>query len=162
MKDIRIGICGFLVIVIFSCNSAKRIAAGKQASEAVFARGARIANNNFTGTAWLQMLVNSDRTFNTSVGNVTFEPGARTNWHYHPGGQLLLVTSGKGRYQERGMAVRELRKGDVVKCAPDIVHWHGASPDSELSHIAIGTNTGKGAVVWLQPVSDEEYNNLPR
>ncbi|WP_232065173.1 cupin domain-containing protein [Rhodocytophaga rosea] len=94
------------------------------------------------------------------MGNVTFEPGARTNWHYHPGGQILLVTSGKGRYQEKGKAVKELRKGDVIKCAPNTIHWHGAAPDSELSHIAISTNAGKGAVVWLKPVSEEEYNKL--
>lgn len=124
----------------------------------IFPKGTRIANGNFTGNAWLHVLVNSDTTFNTSVGNVTFEKGARTNWHYHPGGQVLLITSGKGRYQERGKAIRELRKGDVITCAPNTMHWHGAAPDSELSHIAIGTNLGKGAVVWLEPVSDEEYN----
>ena len=73
------------------------------------------------------MLVTNDTTFNTSIGNVTFEPGARTNWHYHPGGQILLVTSGIGRYQEKGKPVRELRKGDIVKCEPNIIHWHGAS-----------------------------------
>ena len=106
------------------------------------------------------MMVMSDSTFNTSVGNVTFEPGTRTNWHYHPGGQVLLVTSGKGRYQEEGTAVRELRKGDVITCKPNTRHWHGAAPDSELSHVAIGTNTGKGSVVWLEPVTDEEYSKM--
>ena len=70
------------------------------------------------------------------------------------------MTSGKGRYQEKGTAVRELHKGDVIKCTPNVMHWHGAAPDSELSHIAIGTNPDKGAVVWLLPVSDEEYNSI--
>ena len=125
---------------------------------ALFSKGTKISNDNFSGPAWVQMLVDNDKTFNTSVGNVTFEPGTRTKWHYHPGGQILLVTSGKGRYQEKGKAVRELRKGDVIKCEPNIKHWHGASPEEELSHIAVGTNTQNGSVVWLDPVTDEEYN----
>ncbi len=130
-------------------------------SKTTFPKGVKITNNNFTGTAWLQMLVNKDTTFNSSIGHVTFEPGARTNWHYHPGGQILLITNGKGRYQEMGHAVRELQEGDVVKCAPNVKHWHGAAPGSSLSHITIGTNPNRAPVVWLQPVSDAEYNNLP-
>jgi 4-carboxymuconolactone decarboxylase len=131
-----------------------------QASETIFPKGTRITNNNFTGTAWLQMLVTNDTTFNTSVGHVTFERGTRTNWHYHPGGQILLVTNGVGRYKEKGKPVRELRKGDVIKCEPNIVHWHGASPGSELSHVTIGANPSRVPVVWLQPVTDAEYNNI--
>ncbi len=128
----------------------------------VFPKGTKISNNNFTGTAWLQMLVTNETTFNTSIGNVTFEPGARTNWHYHPGGQILLITSGKGRYGEKGKPVRELNKGDVIKCDLNILHWHGAAPDSEMSHLAIGTNPNRASVVWLQPVTDEEYNHPRR
>lgn len=134
----------------------------KISATTIFPKGTRITNDNFTGTAWLQMLVGNDTTFNTSIGNVTFEPGARTKWHYHPGGQILLITNGKGLYQEKGTPVRELHKGDIVKCEPNIIHWHGAAPDSEVSHLAIGTNPDKGAVVWLQPVSDEEYNSHKR
>ena len=124
----------------------------------IFPKGVRVTNNNFTGAVWVQMLVGHDTAFNTSVGNVTFEPGSRTNWHYHPGGQLLLVTGGKGRYQEEGKPVRELHPGDVIKCEPNTKHWHGAAPDNELSHVALGTNTHKGVVVWLQAVTNEEYN----
>ena len=150
-----------LIIVFFvACTNHQNMEGAKQQNALAFPQGKTITNNNFTGTAWLQMLVTNDTTFNTSIGNVTFEPGARSNWHYHPGGQILLVTSGKGRYQEKGMAVRELHKGDVIKCAPNVSHWHGASPDSELAHIAIGTNTDNGAVVWQQPVTDEEYNSI--
>lgn len=130
--------------------------------KSIFVKGVKITNNNFTGTAWLAMLVNSDSTFNTSIGNVTFASGTRTNWHSHAGGQLLLVTSGTGRYQEKGKEIKELRTGDVIKCMPDIIHWHGASPDSEFSHIAISTNTQKGIVTWLAPVIDEEYNKFRR
>lgn len=134
----------------------------KLSATTIFPKGTKITNDNFTGTAWLQMLVNNDATFNTSIGNVTFEPGARTKWHYHPGGQLLLITNGNGLYQEKGKPVRELHKGDVIKCEPNVMHWHGAAPDSEMSHLAIGTNPEKGAVVWLQPVTEEEYNNHKR
>jgi len=71
----------------------------KNPDDTIFPRGKKISNTNFTGAASLQMLVDADTTLHTSVGNVTFEPGSRTNWHYHPGGQILLVISGKGLYQ---------------------------------------------------------------
>jgi quercetin dioxygenase-like cupin family protein len=150
-----------LVTIFISCKSAKKMTANNLGSATAFPKGTRIDNANFTGTVWLQMLVNADTTFNINAGNVTFEVGSRTNWHYHPGGQVLLVTSGKGLYQEQGKPVREIRKGDVIKCAPNIVHWHGAAPDSEMTHIAIGTNQDKGAVVWLEPVTDKEYSSTP-
>jgi 4-carboxymuconolactone decarboxylase len=105
----------------------------------------------------LQILLNNDNTLNTSVGSVTFEPGTRTNWHRHPGGEILLVISGKGLYQEKGSEIRELRQGDVIKCLPNIVHWHGATPEEGLTHVAIGTNTNKGSVEWHEKVTDEEY-----
>lgn len=149
---------GAMAVSCAQQNESAPSAGPESQNTAIFPKGTKIANDNFSGTAWLNMLVANDTTLNTSVGNVTFEPSVRTNWHYHPGGQILLATHGKGRYQEEGTAVREIQKGDVIKCEPNIRHWHGAAPDSEFSHIAIGTNTGKGAVVWLQPVTDEEYN----
>jgi quercetin dioxygenase-like cupin family protein len=123
--------------------------------------GESIANDHFTGTVWLQVLVPDERTFNCPMFNVTFEPGARNNWHKHPGGQLLLVTGGKGYYQEWGRKAQVIREGDVVKIRPDVKHWHGAAPDSWLSHIAISTNVQAGDAGWLEPVTDEEYHNLP-
>jgi Cupin domain. len=126
----------------------------------IFPKGEKITNDYFIGAAWLEMLVSNDNTFNCSIGNVTFEPGARNNWHKHPGGQILLVTGGKGYYQEEGKPVQVLHKGDVVKIRPDVKHWHGATPDSWFTHIAISTNIQKGDVVWLEPVIDEEYKNL--
>jgi 4-carboxymuconolactone decarboxylase len=123
----------------------------------LFPRGQRITNDNFTGNAWLAPMVTSDDNYNTSVGNVTFEPGARTKWHKHPAGQILLATGGTGFYQEKGSAKRILRKGDVVKCPPDVEHWHGASPGEQFIQVAI-TPTDKGAPVWLNAVTDEEYN----
>jgi len=148
----------FLTILFVACNNKQTDTAKEIKTEPVFPKGDKITNNNFTGTAWLQMLFSNDSTYNTSIGNVTFEPGARTNWHKHPGGQILLVTDGQGYYQEKGKPAQFLRKGDVVKIPPNTEHWHGAAPDKGLTHIAISPNTDKGNVVWLDPVTDEEYS----
>jgi quercetin dioxygenase-like cupin family protein len=126
----------------------------------IFPKGEKITNSYFTGAAWLRMLVQSDSTFNCPIGNVTFEPGARNNWHKHPGGQILLVTGGKGYYQEEGKPAQELREGDVVKIPPFVKHWHGAAPDSWFAHLAISTNPEAGDAEWLEPVTDEAYSNL--
>jgi len=123
----------------------------------IFPKGERAPANYFTGTAWIKLLVPNDGVLNCQIGNVVFEPGARNNWHKHAGGQLLIATEGTGYYQEKGKPIQLLRKGDVVNIPPDIEHWHGASPDSEFTHIAINPNTQKGIVEWLQPVTDEEY-----
>ncbi len=125
----------------------------------MFGKGEKASPDYFIGTAWVKTLVD-DTTFNCLIGNVTFEPGARNNWHTHPGGQILIVTEGTGYYQEKGKPIQLLRKGDVVKVLPNVEHWHGASPDSEFTHIAISTNTQKGIVKWLQRVTDEEYNSV--
>ena len=127
---------------------------------AIFSKGEKVSADYFTGTAWLKILVPKDETGSYAVGNVVFEPGCRNNWHTHPAGQILLITDGKGYYQEKGKPAQQLHKGDVVKIPPGAVHWHGAAPDSNLTHIAISPNTDKGSVVWLQPVTDEEYNNI--
>ena len=111
----------------------------------------------FTGTTHLYRLVEKDDIWNSSIANVTFDAGARTNWHKHSGGQILLVTAGEGRYQERGKEILVLKKGDVVKIAPDVEHWHGAGPDGMFAHISIEPNIPNNSATWLEPVSDEEY-----
>ncbi len=111
----------------------------------------------FTGTTYLNMLSPNDEVFNAPIGNVTFEPGARTNWHKHSGGQILLVLSGEGRYQERGKTLQILKKGDVVRIAPDVEHWHGAAPDSWFTHISVETNVPNNQATWLEPVKDQDY-----
>jgi quercetin dioxygenase-like cupin family protein len=126
----------------------------------IFPKGEKASPDYFTGTAWVRSLVSADDSLNAVIGNVTFEPGARNNWHTHTGGQILIVTDGTGYYQEKGKAIQLLHKGDVVKILPGIVHWHGASPDSEFTHIAINPNIQKGIVEWLQRVTDEEYNSF--
>jgi 4-carboxymuconolactone decarboxylase len=123
----------------------------------IFQQGEKITNNNFVGTAWLHPMVIPDTSNKTQVGNVTFEPGARSNWHIHPAGQILLITGGTGYYQEKGRPKRIIKKGDTVSCPANVPHWHGASKDEALIQVAI-TNTEKGAPVWLEKVTDEEYN----
>lgn len=132
-------------------------AVAEQAQPVLFPTGDKITNANFVGTAWLQQLVQADSANPSQVGSVTFEPGARTNWHAHPGGQILLITDGTGYYQEQGSAKRIIRKGEVIQCPPNLPHWHGATADTTLIQIAI-TNTQNGPVVWLKPVTDDEYH----
>ena len=152
--------CFPLIFVIFAACSGNSEVGTTEAQDNghVFPIGEQVTSENFTGTVWLEMLITDDGTLDTHIGNVTFEPGARTNWHYHPGGQILLATYGTGYYQERGGPIQVLQKGDAIKCPPDVEHWHGASPDSRFTHIAISPNLDSGGVVWLDPVTDEEYN----
>jgi len=126
----------------------------------LFPKGEKASDEYFTGNTWVNNLVPAEGPFNTWIGNVVFEPGARNNWHTHPGGQVLIATAGVGYYQEKGKPIQLLHPGDVVQIPPGVVHWHGASPDSEFTHIAITTNTQKGIVVWLERVTDQEYHSL--
>jgi quercetin dioxygenase-like cupin family protein len=123
----------------------------------IFPKGEIVGGDNFTGIAWLKMLMADDKTFDVQIYNVTFEPGARNSWHSHPGGQILLVTEGKGYYQEKGKEAQLLRSGDVIAIPPGVEHWHGAAPGSLFAHIGITTQAAKGAVRWLGPVTDDEY-----
>ena len=126
---------------------------------AIFPKGETAPADYFTGTAWLKILVQANDIFNTSIGNVTFEYGARNNWHTHPGGQILVVTDGVGYYQEKGKLIQTIRRGDVIQIPPDVIHWHGASHNSEMTHLAININTQKGIVDWMERVTDEEYHS---
>ncbi|WP_071131249.1 cupin domain-containing protein [Enterococcus timonensis] len=110
----------------------------------------------FSGQSYLDMLV-ADPDINVSVGNVTFEPGCRNNWHiHHDGYQLLLVTGGEGWYQEAGKAPQFLTAGDVVVIKDGVKHWHGATKDSWFAHIAITA----GSTQWCEEVTDESYDKL--
>jgi quercetin dioxygenase-like cupin family protein/alkylhydroperoxidase/carboxymuconolactone decarboxylase family protein YurZ len=140
-------------------STATQSATNTAGTNNIYAKGVRAPATNFTGVAWVNMLVQPQDKLDASIGVVTFEPGARTNWHKHPGGQILVVTEGKGYYQERGQPVRIMQKGDVVKCLPNVEHWHGGSPDTKVTHVAIGPNAEKGNAVWLERVTDEEFNS---
>lgn len=126
---------------------------------AIFPRGTRVPAANFTGVAYLTPLVKGGPPYNCATGSVSFEPGARSNWHIHPAGQILLITDGLGYYQEEGQPVRLLRKGDVIQARPGVKHWHGASPRQAMTHIAISPNSDKGVVTWLQPVTEQQYHS---
>jgi quercetin dioxygenase-like cupin family protein len=128
------------------------------ASDPIFPKGQPSSPSSFTGNAWHTPLVTNDSIYNTVTGSVLFEAGARTNWHSHPGGQILIVLSGVGYHQVKGQSVEIIRKGDVIKCPPNAVHWHGASKDSDMSHLYILPNTEKGIVKWMEPVTDLEYS----
>ncbi|MFQ6791497.1 cupin domain-containing protein [Thomasclavelia sp.] len=109
----------------------------------------------FIGTSFLNPLARSN---GVGVANVTFEPGCRNNWHiHHKGGQILLVTDGKGWYQEWGKPAQELKPGDVVNIAPEVKHWHGAAKDSWFAHIAIEVPAKDASNEWLEPVEDKDY-----
>ena len=147
----------FCTILIFGGNKAMSENV-KQPLEQPFKQGElNPYNKYFTGTTYLYRLSANDDVWNSSIANVTFEPGARTNWHKHSGGQILLVTAGEGRYQEKGKPVQILKKGDVVRIPLNVEHWHGAAPDSWFSHISIETNLPDNQTTWLEPVTDKEY-----
>jgi quercetin dioxygenase-like cupin family protein len=126
----------------------------------IFAKREQASPDYFTGTTWLNMLVPADEIFHTSIVSVKFEAGSRNNWHTHPGGQILIGIEGTGYFQEKGKPIQLMHTGDVIKILPGVEHWHGASPGSAFTHIAVNTNTQKGMVNWMERVTDEEYDNF--
>jgi quercetin dioxygenase-like cupin family protein len=112
----------------------------------------------FTRTVRVDPLFQANKPARALGATVTFEPGARTAWHAHPLGQTLIVTAGCGRVQRWGGSIEEIRPGDVVWISPDEKHWHGATPTTAMSHIAIQEQRDDGKVVdWMEKVSDEQY-----
>jgi quercetin dioxygenase-like cupin family protein len=97
---------------------------------------------------------------NTTIKEVSFEPGSRNNWHTNTGLQLLVATEGVGYFQERGAPIRLVHKGEVLTILPEVEHWYGATPTSRFSHIAIITEIDKGLGIWMEQVTDEEYNSF--
>lgn len=114
----------------------------------------------FTGTVWVNMNILPEDGYNTSGGTVTFEHKARTNWHSHTNGQILFVIEGIGYYQELGNQIQIIQKGDVVKIPKGVKHWHGASHQSSMRHIALITEYDTDKTDWYEPVSDIEYNSI--
>ena len=111
----------------------------------------------FTGTVRIDPLFQAPDPALVQSASVTFEPGARTAWHTHPLGQILIVTGGRGRAQRWGGAMEEIQPGDVVWFAPGEKHWHGASPAVAMTHIAIQERVDGKVVDWMEKVSDEQY-----
>lgn len=114
----------------------------------------------FTGTVRVDPLFEAADPARVAGASVTFEPGARTAWHTHPLGQTLIVTAGKGRVQRWGGQIEEISSGDVVWFPPGEKHWHGASPTTAMTHIAIQERLEGLAVKWLEKVSDDQYMSL--
>jgi quercetin dioxygenase-like cupin family protein len=116
----------------------------------------------FTGTVRIDPLFTSPAPARAVGATVTFEPGARTAWHRHPLGQTLIVLSGLGRVQREGSAIEEIRPGDVVWIPANERHWHGASPATAMTHIAIQEALDGNMVEWLEHVADAQYAAPPR
>lgn len=150
-----------LLLVLVSSYEGENAAAQARQSQTVTRAGSQPATQGppeyFTGSVRVERLFAANDSAPYSGGYVTFEPGARSNWHTHPTGQHLIVTHGVGRTQEWGGPVVEVRAGDHVWCPPGVKHWHGASPTTAMTHIALsGTRDGK-AVEWMERVTDEQY-----
>jgi quercetin dioxygenase-like cupin family protein len=118
---------------------------------------AKGAAQYFTGAVIVDPLYAANDSTTSTGGLVTFEPGARSAWHTHPGGQHLLVTSGTGWVQEEGGQKREIKPGDVIWTPPGVKHWHGATETNAMSHIAITNMVGGKNVDWMEHVTDEQY-----
>lgn len=153
----------FFAVTLLSCNGDKTNQieqSGKDRSaDAIFPKGELGPATNFTGNAYNFGLVANDSTYNTLVGNVYFEKGARSNWHLHPSGQILVVLDGEGYHQLEGQPRQTMKKGDVIKCPPNTKHWHGATENNSLTQMYILPKTENGIVTWLEPVSDEQYQS---
>lgn len=153
-----IALFNLISFIAVSCTQQTSPSGTEPETPSVFSKGEKITNDNFKGTAYLKTLMDADSVNPTSIGNVTFERGARTKWHLHPGGQILLAIEGVGYYQEKGQAKKILKRGDVIKCPANVPHWHGASAESHFVQVAV-TNRHLGETVWLQEVTEEEYTN---
>jgi len=130
----------------------------KTTDNTIYPKGDKLPNDWFNGNAYLTPLVSKDDNNEFSVGSVTFEPSARTHWHTHPKGQSLLVIEGNGFYQEKGKPAQAIKTGDVVVIHENTEHWHGATANQKMVHIAITNFKNDKQVTWLNPVTDEEYS----
>jgi len=115
------------------------------------------SSDYFTGTAYVEPVFDNRDPFVVNAGKVTFLPGARSNWHHHPAGQMLIVTEGTGWVQEEGQPKEIIQSGDVVWCPPDVQHWHGATDTTAVTHYAVQQYEEGENVVWGAPVTDEQY-----
>ena len=115
------------------------------------------AADRFTGSVRVRSLFDAKDQARTTGGEVTFQPGARSAWHTHPLGQILIVTDGVGWVQQWGGPIQVMRKGDVIWIPAGVKHWHGATPNSSVTHLAIQENLDGRNVDWLEKVSDEQY-----
>lgn len=129
-------------------------------AEHLFKEVVKVPNETFTGDVYLSMLVtDQEQKYDTQVYNVTFRNRARTHWHTHEGGQILVVTKGTGFYQEKGKPAQVLKVGDVVEIPAHVNHWHGVADEGTFVHLGMSTRTDKGPVAWLGEVTDEQFES---
>lgn len=157
-----------LLLALGACSSGAFAQEQSMASNAQTQHSAKIsheaarmaingADDRFTGNVRITSLFAANAPSRATGGRVTFEPGARTAWHSHPLGQTLIITAGMGRIQFWGGAIQDIRTGDVVSIPPATKHWHGASPGSSMTHIAIQEQTDGKTAAWFEKVTDEQY-----
>lgn len=147
------------VTALSMLTTAAVTAAAVESHQEIYANGSNasvsINNDFFTGVARMEPLFHDDE---ISSAYVTFNPGVRTNWHYHPKGQLLIVTYGSGLTQELGQPIREIKAGDVIWSPPGVMHWHGGGYQTAMTHLAVTKIADGKTVTWLNKVTDAEYN----
>lgn len=127
------------------------------AQESVFPKGNKAPNVHHTGDIWLTHIRDANENFDHNVVQAVSAAGSKLDWHFHPKGQQLIITHGTGYYQERGKEVQVVRKGDEIYCLPNVEHWHGATPSSSVTYIAI---SGNAKTQWLEPVPESTYTNI--
>ena len=160
-NSLKLALAFTVSILTMACTENKnqeKLISDKNELTQIFPKGEKGSQDLFTGNTYNIGLVDADSTFTTAVGNVYFEPGARSNWHSHPAGQILIITDGVGYHQIEGQPIEIIKKGSVVKCPPNVRHWHGASADVGLQQLYIVPNTEKEIVNWEEAVTDEQYS----
>ena len=151
-----------LLVTLISCNSDRnhsQQSASDLSEEMIFPKGELGPATNFTGNAYNFGLVANDSIYNTLVGNFYFEKSARSNWHLHPSGQILIVLDGEGYHQLEGQPRQTMKKGEVIKVPANTRHWHGATENTTLTQMYILPKTENGFVTWMEPVTDEQYKS---
>lgn len=165
MKPIGITLASLLLLPAAPANAQQEITitrrGAQQAPPAPSAQPSAGASN-FTGAVRVVPVFQAIAPGRATGSDVSFDAGGRTAWHVHPAGQTLIVTVGVGRVQQWGAPVDELRPGDVVRIPPNVKHWHGASPDAGMSHLAITESLDGRSVEWMEPVADAQYRSSPR
>ena len=160
MTDERMDMKRFAATAIsFALLAAPALAESTEISPNGSRPSAKGAPQNFTGSVIVDPLYAASESTSSTGGLVTFEPGARSAWHTHPAGQVLIVTFGTGWVQEEGGRKREIKPGDVIWTPPGVKHWHGASATNSMSHIAISNMRDGTNVDWMEHVTDEQYRN---
>lgn len=141
-----------LMLSLISTNS------NAQDASTIFTKDGVNLPVNTTPNNTLVELNKEDSLFTYNIAVASFPANKKLAWHLHPGGQVLIITDGVGYYQERGKPKQIVRKGEVIKCLPNVEHWHGASVDTGVTYMAV-YSTKKGVTVWLEPVTDNDYKN---